>query len=631
MLAAAFGGAAPASAVSIDGTPSTGEVVLFHPSNDYRRPLFAAIRSPSAGFGPRLKLAGPGSCCAVLDVNAAGDAVAAWHVGPGVWAALRPAGRSSFGRAKLLGRTDETTPRVVVSASGDAVVAWQDGSTVVAAVRTRRDADFGKAQRLGQVSDVGLAELRLVGNGRGHALALWLGPRERWLAAVREPRGRFGRARATPVRGHLLDVYVALDDDGRATLLWPVPRALNWSRSLPDGRWRTARPVLAPRASTSVGEFMVGFGRGGATVYWSEQGRDGRADDRTWRGAEIAAGDAGFHAVEPPFPRTAYCPQLAVGPTGHMAATYGTEWSVIAPSRPVFMATRPPGGAWVPPEELQGFEGGCGVRSVVDANGAAAAVQAIPTGFTVAAYKPPGRPVATTTLGETPPYLQVGVVIGDGRATAAWEHSDGATIRALARDFDATGPGDLLAAGSQSVVRIGPASACRPPNAITLDRNRVAHLFMTRTRYKTTFWGCMFRRGGPTRMIEVFRADERSALPIALGGRYVGLVGHPPCDEVDCEEGEFPVIYDLLGDTTSRITTDAPKDDDVTSIVLNARAGIAWIQCTGRSCSVYGRHSTEPEASRLANGDRIAPRSLRLSGTMLSWREGDRLRSTSLR
>lgn len=290
------------------------------------------------------------------------------------------------------------------------------------------------------------------------------------------------------------------------------------------------------------------------------------------------------------------------------------------------------------------------MSAAVGADGAVAVAYRSPNCSVYGAYRPPGgrfvssllyRPRSVERMCDQP-----GVIIGGGRATAAWQQSDGARVRAVARDFGAGGASrPSVFSTLATYVREGRRSACWPRRSTTIARNDVARVFVRKaSRDEREVEGCFFRRGARVSLQSI---DARTGRPFfilnqklvtALAGPLAAYVDSVRCSG-DCDETDWEnkglFIDDLRGGTAN--FADVDDEGEVEQIVLNPRGSAAWIQCSA-SCSRRGTRRTvyllqfsESSERRVSQGPGVAAKSLRLRGQTVTWVENGRVRRTRLR
>jgi hypothetical protein len=219
-----------------------------------------------------------------------------------------------------------------------------------------------------------------------------------------------------------------------------------------------------------------------------------------------------------------------------------------------------------------------------------------------------------------------------GRATVAWEQSDGEHASILAREFDASGlgPETVILGRARTYVRERPASACRPRGARVLERSPRARLFVVRGRR----YGCLLARG------KRLSLPPRYAFPPAdLAGP---LVAFAPDECTPSCRGRVAVMD--LRDERTGINRKVPAGGEVWSVVARANGALAWISCPAEGRRRYGRlrqcirerrvfalDSDGRTVRLLDESHAIDRRSLELRGDRLTWRRGGVRRHARLR
>jgi hypothetical protein len=202
--------------------------------------------------------------------------------------------------------------------------------------------------------------------------------------------------------------------------------------------------------------------------------------------------------------------------------------------------------------------------------------------------------------------------------------------------------GALAACGSSSASQSGTSSSsataastrCGPASARTLAGGSQARVYVQ----TGTVLGCL--SGSHRRPVilgatgSCLRSSRVNA--VAVGGR-LAAVAITRCG-VDTAPAQIRVIRLSDGHQLfSHAAVENPGPESfasVTALVLNASGGVAWL-VTAQSIATH-RTLTEVVAGRgatarvLDSGGSIAPHSLRLSGTTVSWRDGVRRRTAHL-
>jgi len=178
-------------------------------------------------------------------------------------------------------------------------------------------------------------------------------------------------------------------------------------------------------------------------------------------------------------------------------------------------------------------------------------------------------------------------------------------------------------------------AACGPAAARTLAANGLARVYED----GGAVYGCARGAGRSYRLGSAERSlREGRAAPVALAGVLAayGLASF------GVDTGSSLVVVRRLSDgrrlkTLAALTRSAGPESftTVSSVVVRTDGAVAWI-ATARSIISHG---TEIEVHRsdsrgralLAASSRVVPGSLRLRGSLLSWREGGTTRTTRLR
>jgi hypothetical protein len=217
-----------------------------------------------------------------------------------------------------------------------------------------------------------------------------------------------------------------------------------------------------------------------------------------------------------------------------------------------------------------------------------------------------------------------------GRATVAWERSDGATIRTVVRDFDASTTSATTRLGKlPSFAREGAPGACRPTGASVLLSTPQATVFSQNGE-----WACLLARGAPVHLTH--DPAERQPTAVSLAGPFVAYAvdysGH---------SSDFTTIYVTdLRDPDSGLNRSAGLgkgiDDPVLVFTtrLKPNGAVAWVdqgEEPGRPVAVHAWNAHAAKPRLLDRGRRIAPRSLRLKGSRLTWRKRGKVRHATLR
>ncbi|MEA2467316.1 MAG: hypothetical protein QOJ57_1442, partial [Thermoleophilaceae bacterium] len=317
----------------------------------------------------------------------------------------------------------------------------------------------------------------------------------------------------------------------------------------------------------------------------------------------------------------------------------------------VFLVARDPGGSFEKPQQIaKGANSALYPIARVDERGDVALAWFATHRRVLASYRPrAGAVQAPRLIAHRPPVAppqvdQPGLAIDiTGRATVAWEESDGTTIRTLARDFDASLTHPVAQIGVlPSVVREGPPEACRPQGAPVLLATARATVFGS----GGSMSACLLARGTPVPLASIPEESTQPVEAMALAGPFIAyandFIGHG-------DYNTSMVVTDLRDPDSgdNRGTTVAGPDDGayVVATRLKPNGAVAWIDCPfaieitrercarvgARSKDVFAWNAAAQKPRRLDHGRRIDPRSFRLRGSRLTWRKRGRLRHATLR
>ena len=201
---------------------------------------------------------------------------------------------------------------------------------------------------------------------------------------------------------------------------------------------------------------------------------------------------------------------------------------------------------------------------------------------------------------------------------------------------------------------------CRPKGSITILENRVGRIFAdepvapSEDRKLYTTYQCAFDTGRVIEVDDPFEASFAYRPPaMDLAGRLLAYaidsnsVDGPSNTSIivrDLSQG--PRYDDTVLDVSAR-TSETQLAPKIGSVVANPGGGVAWISCPqaprvdgtrGPTClrpghpdHVFKVDSGTKRRRLLASGSDIDPGSLRLRGSRLTWRQGGRTRSATLR
>lgn len=200
-------------------------------------PIEVAVRSPDGSWSAPLPLSRPGVAAASpsVAVDAAGNAVAVW-IEDAVMVAERPAG-GAFGAPvavsapgifpRQFGR--EQPPQIVLGTGGRAAIAWRrvvaPGRFAVEATSRARPGRWRAPRRISPGAGRSVSQIALAGDARGRLAIGWIQPRGAGVVSVRVGRagdGRFGPVEPLSVAGREQPVAprLAMDGRGRALAAW---------------------------------------------------------------------------------------------------------------------------------------------------------------------------------------------------------------------------------------------------------------------------------------------------------------------------------------------------------------------------------------------------------------------------
>jgi hypothetical protein len=254
-------------------------------------------------------------------------------------------------------------------------------------------------------------------------------------------------------------------------------------------------------------------------------------------------------------------------------------------------------------------------------------------------YRPSDKPRFGTaiTLAAARPFATgfeaPSVAIADsGRATAAWEQDDGATISLVARDFRGSRADRReVVASLPSFVREGPPSACRPAGARVVRSGAQSTVFVS-----DSYYGCLLARGVPARLTN-FSLEAGPPSTISLAGPLVAYAGQTEFRIVDLRDPDFGFnrVGALDGPGSAFLAVSRLKPDGAAAWIACARVGkpgesrSSCVRKGGMTKRVYAWNRSAPFPRVLDSGRRIG--SLRLRGSALTWRSGGKVRHARLR
>jgi hypothetical protein len=124
---------------------------------------------------------------------------------------------------------------------------------------------------------------------------------------------------------------------------------------------------------------------------------------------------------------------------------------------------------------------------------------------------------------------------------------------------------------------------------------------------------------------------------VALRGPLAAAIHKYHDQNLEVDEIALKVVD--LRDPVRGIQRDLDLGGDAADVALTRAGGVAWIECKSKKddCSdprpvykVYRLDSNAPKPRLLGRGRRIAPRSLRLRGSRLTWLDAGRRHASHL-
>lgn len=614
-LAAGALPAADAQAFVLAGNERGDAVIAFQLGNDNMRPVEVLVRPAGGEFGGRAVVAKPPAQNASVDVAANGDAVVVWeqteppfHSRSRVLASFRPSG-GSFGPPQELstdGYGFRQPPTVAVDGRGGAVVAYAEardpvGEKFELVVAERRPgSEFGKGVSFGRSTHA----VHVAVDDAGHAFVGWMVPFDQPNAGQfvrhRPPDGEWGAPQRVSELGGAAINDIAMSPGGRGLLRLGAADSLATADRRP-GESAFGPPTAHPLGSSGA-EFDSDIADDASAIHVAAEGPA--------LSARIRQGEGVFGPATRIFDSEDVGPDLFERPMLDMNAA--GDGAVVWRGRRgrVGAGVRPRGGSFAGPRFL-------------------------------------ADPLRLALRGRRTPWVTVD---GSGRGTAAWAQSDGERIRIVAREFDAAsvGPSRTLATGP-AYVRKRPRSACFPKRTVrTVVSSSRARVLERRKSGDVRMEGCLFARG--ELVLLSFGGEEDVIFPrpaIQLAGGLVGYARWACGPTEGCFT--FVEVTDLRDDVNGVTRLFDPGSDEretpqVGSLRLRSNGAVAWISCPGEeqgvdvsSCRrgskkrVFAADAASDEPRLLATGRKIDVRSLGLRGSRLTWRDGRKLRSATLR
>lgn len=592
VLAALFTAPPAFAYVYIASNARGDQLVIDHPLFQHgQRSLYAATRSPGNPFGP-LEAITPADASyagnAYVDDSGAALVVARGTVFHGlaqspVSATLlaRPPG-GDFSDTGLVSGDDPPT-WVAAGPRGDAMFAWQDYGKQGHYRFRPAGGELGPDTPV--PADNPYAGTVSIG-ADGSAVYLWREASQTFVAE-RPPGGDFGApVEVAEVPPRAADWSVAASHDGRLLMVWSDGHAISGVERPPHGSFGAPFKLAVPgKYFTIEGVSVADSGAAAITAGYTHHYLYAREPGGAFRKAGSFATDTSLML-----------------PIAHMDDAGDVAFAWFDGERRVFASYRPAGGKVQKPRLI--------------------------------ARRPP--------LAQPQSDLPGLAIASGGRATVAWEESDGSTIRTRARDFAAAKTYRAQTLGTlPAFVREGPPEACRPPGEDVLLSSSQATVLGPLDNPSA----CLLARGAPVPLVPDSSFGEMLVSPgaMSLAGPLLAYVTH---SNGHSESTTAVSVIDLRDPDSGVNGGVYPEGFDHTTDVIATRlkpnGAVAWIDCpSGDHCSRVGgankhlavldAHAHAHEPRRLDSGRRIDPASFRLRGSRLTWRNAGKLRHATLR
>jgi hypothetical protein len=571
-------------------TNPAGDQVLFHQVLGFAtRPLYVTTRHPGTGFGPvRPAVPPPGIFYPAARVDDSGAFVATWAVDDSLhYSRLHPTPPPTHEVA--IGTPDGGvgTPTSLPGDffSGQDFASNPRGDTIVAStdrgpshyLYRPAGGDFGPP---GDLPGSGGAAFGFAVDPDGTALVVLFGPNGELLQSTRPPGGEFGPpTEITAVPADAYPVEFAASRGGRALIVFGMGRTVAAVERPPGGSFGPLFRVASHLKHTQ--------------------------------------------------------PLLAAAVTDSGAAVVS-----YTPQDHTYMVARDPGGPFSAPRKVDPYS-----RFAVNDRGDAAAVWNGTARLVRGVYRRAGSRSfgATRTLASRDPLStgafyapsieQPSIALDDsGRATATWEVSDGTTVRAIVRDFDASGLRAPVAVDAlPTLTQEAPSESCRPAGVPIRRSTRDSTVFGSNT---FNLYGCLLARGTPVELApRLFDVVDQPPRTMSLAGPFVAL-GRDFSGR-GFAYSRFTVID--LRDEHYGLNREADLDGPGMATLLDSRlkanAAAAWISRRrgGKLKRVWAWDQRRSRPRLLDRGLRVAPRSLELKGSRLTWRRRGKLHHATLR
>jgi hypothetical protein len=594
-------------------------------------------------------LAAPGALARTeLATNALGDQVLLDQVlhqpSSPLFAGERAAGAGFGGLTAIAPRgvVDQSYVNVVIDSAGGAVTKWvnyTDRPRPVHRVMVSVRPPGGSFAPPTELAHKDSSSAILAGNTRGDAIVAWSTYQHPIRYSFKPAGGAFGKPVMAPGSRYFALLGVALDEDGGAVIVSSrfnrlFKREVVVSRRAPGALFGRPRPIAGVPGRAS---FSFATSPSGRTLlaWFSRKYSAIRAVERE-PGADFGAP---FEVVAIPY--TSGIDDLALASSGAAALALGDTSEVR-------IARRAPGGRFGELSPVGPLGAGESPQVAVNERGDAAATWGGTELAVESAYLPGDamawRPLVLAAARPNAPGGPVlpSLVIDDtGRAAAAWEESDGATVRTFTRDFDGSGAAAATeVAALPSYRQERPAGACRPRGTRVVRSSQESTVF----RRPASIYGCLFGRGAPVHLTSDNIFPRRT---IALAGPLVAYGADYTEDRNFYTDLKVTDLRDEGSGINRTVSLETTRRGELAATRLRADGAVAWISCP-RKRSAYGRLSRAcarsggrlkhvwaldahaDERRLLDSGRRIEPRSLRLRGTRLTWRRAGALRESEM-
>lgn len=194
----------------------------------------------------------------------------------------------------------------------------------------------------------------------------------------------------------------------------------------------------------------------------------------------------------------------------------------------------------------------------------------------------------------------------------------------------------LLAASATTGAKKPIVKTCKSPSSKTLVNNTTARVFSKKDGSVTRYFGCYWKTARKTQLsVDSTSGDDVFSFTLPkLAGRYVAFV-----ERNFDSTGDGGTVVDIYNLKSGRLKaesiktaggTGGPIEWHVTSLVLSSDGSAAWITKNDYNAELGEVWKlTDTGDTQLATGN-IDPKSLKLSGTTLTWTVAGVAQSASL-